>query len=279
MTVPTVSLPSGDEMSQVGFGTWNIAGEELRTALRAALDAGYTHVDTAEGYMNEAEIGEVIAEHDREDLFLTSKVLPKHLNYESVLASCEATLDRLGTDYLDLYLIHWPNPAISVRETFEALAKLRAEGAVRNVGVSNFSTYQLDVARHVADVPIAVNQIELHPWFYREDLVAYCRETDTAIQASAPLARTEILGDETLGELAEEYDRTPAQVALRWIVEKGITPLPRSTSADHIAENIDLFDWELSDEDHERIDGLDRDEPVYDTGVRDWDDDVWGISQ
>jgi len=279
MTVPTVSLPGGEEMPRVGFGTYDIGAEDFREALRAALEAGYTHIDTAEGYMNESEIGEVIAEYDREKLFLTSKVLPKNLNYESVLASCEASLDRLGTDYLDLYLIHWPNPAISLRETFDALAKLRAEGKVRNVGVSNFSIYQLDVAHHVADVRIAVNQIELHPWFYREDLVAYCRETDTAVEASAPLARARVPDNATLGELAEKYDRTPAGIALRWAVEKGVTPLPRSTSPEHIAENIDLFGWELSEEDHERIDDIDREEPAYDTRVRDWDDDVWGISR
>ena len=191
--VPTLTLPSGDELPQIGFGTWNIEGETLESGLRAALDTGYAHVDTAEGYKNEAEIGEVLAEYDRDDVFLTSKVLAKNLNYDSLLGSCRDSLDRLGTDYLDLYLIHWPNPAISLRESLDAMATLHDEGLVRNVGVSNFSAYQLSCAHHVSDVPIAVNQIEFHPWFQRPNLVEYCRETDTVVEAAAPLARTDVV--------------------------------------------------------------------------------------
>jgi len=263
----------------VGVGTWNIEGDTVEQSVRAGLDAGYGHVDTAEGYHNEAEIGDAIADYDREDLFLTSKVLPKHLDYESVIASCEASLERLGTDYLDLYLVHWPNPAISVRETMHAMATLRDRGLVRNVGVSNFSAYQLRCAQHVADVPIAVNQIEFHPWFQRPDLVEYCRETDTVVEAAAPLARTEIFGDETLQAIAEKHDKSVAQAALKWAVERGVVVLPKSSSPDHVRQNLDLFEWELDDADLERIDALDRDLPVYDTPSRDWTSDVYGIAE
>ena len=190
---PTKShtLPSGDELPALGFGTWQLDGETLETSLRAALDAGYTHVDTAEGYMNEDVIGDVLSDYDRDEVFLTSKVLSKNLNYDSLIESCEASLDRLGTDYLDLYLIHWPNPAVSLRESLNAMATLHERGLVRNVGVSNFSAYQLSCAHHISDVPIAVNQIEFHPLFQRPDLVDYCRETDTVVEAAAPLARPE----------------------------------------------------------------------------------------
>ena len=279
VTVPSVTLPSGDEMPRVGAGTWDLAGDTVRESVRAALDAGYTHVDTAEGYMNESAIGDAIADYDRDDLFLTSKVLPSNLNYDSVIEACEDSLDRLGTDYLDLYLVHWPNPAISVRETLRGMARLRERGLVCNVGVSNFSAYQLSCARHVADVPIAVNQIEFHPWFQRPDLVEYCRETDTVIEAAAPLARTEIFEDETVQELAETYDRTPAQVVLRWAIENDVVVLPKSTSPDHVRENLDLFDWELDAADRRRLDEADRDHPVYDFPTRDWSRDVYGISE
>ncbi|WP_435177768.1 aldo/keto reductase [Halorussus sp. AFM4] len=279
MTVPTVELPSGDEMPLIGVGTWNLEGETVQESVRAALDDAYAHVDTAEGYMNEAEIGEALADYDREELFLTSKVLPKNLNYESVVQSCEASLDRLGTDYLDLYLIHWPNPAISLRETLDAMATLHDRGLVRNVGVSNFSAYQLSAAQHVSDVPIAVNQIEFHPWFQRPDLVEYCRETDVVVEAAAPLARTEVLGDDTVQELAEQYDRTPAQIVLKWAVEKGVVVIPKSSSPDHVRENVDLFGWELDEDDLRRLDDLDRDYPVYDTPARDWTGDVYGIAE
>ena len=279
MTVPTVTLPGGDELPTVGYGTWDIEGDDLRVGLRAALDAGYTHVDTAEGYMNEDVIGEVLADYDRDDVFLTSKVLPKNLGYESVLRSCEASLERLGTDYLDLYLVHWPNPAISLRETLDAMGKLHEEGTVRNVGVSNFSPYQLSTAHHVSDVPIAVNQIEYHPWLQHPDWVAACRETDTVIEAAAPLARTEVLGDDVVQELAEKYEKTPAQIVLKWAVENDVVVIPKSSSPEHVRENAELFDWDLEENDRERLDGIDRDEPVYDDRLRDWSGDVYGISQ
>ncbi|MFC4989532.1 aldo/keto reductase [Saliphagus infecundisoli] len=281
MTTPTTTLPSGDELPVVGCGTWDIAGETVQESVRAALDAGYTHIDTAEGYMNEEAVGEAIADHDidREDLFVTSKVLPKNLGYESLIGACEDSLEKLGTDYLDLYLIHWPNPAISLRESLQAMATLEEEGLVRNVGVSNFSAYQLSCAHHVSPVDIAVNQIEFHPWFQRPDLVDYCRETDTTIEAAAPLARTEIFEDEVVNELADSYDKSPAQIVLRWAIERDVVPLPKSSSPDHVRENLDVLEWELDEEDRERLDERERDQPVYDTPAREWTGDVYGISQ
>ncbi|QWC18890.1 aldo/keto reductase [Halorubrum sp. 2020YC2] len=280
MTVPTKTLPSGAELPGLGLGTYDLDDGETVDSVRAALDAGYAHVDTAEGYHNEAAVGEAVAtsDVDRDDVFLTSKVLAKNLNYESVIESCEASLDRLGTDYLDLYLIHWPNPAISLRETLRAMAELRDRGLVRDVGVSNFSAYQLSCAHHVSDVPIAVNQIEFHPWFQRPDLVDYCRGTDTVVEAAAPLARTDVFDDEVVAELAEKYDRHPAQVVIRWAVDRGVVPLPRSSTPEHVRANADL-DWELDDDDRRRLDGRDRDAPVYDTPARDWTSDVYGIEQ
>lgn len=277
--IPTRTLPSGDELPIVGFGTWDIGGETVQQAVRTALDNGYTHIDTAEGYHNEAEIGAVLEEYDRENVFLTSKVLPKNLNYDSLIEAFHASLDRLGTDYLDLYLIHWPNPAISVRETFDAMATLHDRGLVRNVGVSNFDTYQLSAAQHVADVPIAVNQIEFHPWLQRPELIEYCRQTDTLIEAAAPLGRTDVLEDDVVGELAEKYDRSPAQVVLKWATEKDIVVLPKSTSSDHIRSNIELFEWTMADADIAALDNRDRGEAVYDTRVRDWSRDVYGIAE
>ena len=280
MTVPTKTLPSGAELPALGLGTYDLDDDETADSVRAALDAGYGHIDTAEGYRNEAVIGDALAasDVDRDDAFLTSKVLAKNLDYESVIASCEASLDRLGTDYLDLYLIHWPNPAISLRETLQAMAELRDRGLVRDVGVSNFSAYQLSCAHHISDVPIAVNQIEFHPWFQRPDLVDYCRETDTVIEAAAPLARTDVFDDEVVAELAEKYDKHPAQVVVRWAIDRGVVPLPRSSTPEHVRANAEM-DWELDDADRRRLDGRDRDEPVYDTPARDWTSDVWGIEQ
>jgi diketogulonate reductase-like aldo/keto reductase len=277
--IPTTTLPGGDELPMVGVGTWDLHDETAIEAVRAGIDAGCTHVDTAEGYHNEDAVGDALAAYDREEIFLTSKVLAKNLDYESVVAACRDSLDRLGTDYLDLYLIHWPNPAISLRETLSAMATLHEEGLVRNVGVSNFSAYQLSCAHHVSDVPIAVNQIEFHPLFQRPDLVEYCRETDTIVQAAAPLGRTAVLEDPAIREIADSYDRSPAQIALRWAVERDVVVLPKSSKPDRVRENVSLFDFDITTADLERLDELDRDEPVYDTGPRDWSRDVYGIAE
>lgn len=273
-SLPTQTLPTGDALPIIGFGTWDLDDDDVHEALPTALDHGYTHVDTAEGYRNEAAIGSVLAEYDRDELFVTSKVLPSNLHYESVLQSLSASLDRLGTDYLDLYLIHWPNPAISLRQTLRALERAHEAGQVRNVGVSNFTAYQLEFAQRIAEIPIAVNQIELHPWYFRQELVEYCHSHDVIVQAAAPLARGAILQDPVVSEVAEAHGVTPAQVCLRWAVEKEIVVLPKSTDPDHIAANLDLFDWTLDAEAVERLDQINRNENVY---MLDLDDPIYGV--
>jgi diketogulonate reductase-like aldo/keto reductase len=273
-SIPAKTLPSGDALPVVGFGTWDQDETDVHTALPVALDHGYTHVDAAEGYQNEAAVGEVLAEYDREDLFLTSKVLPSNLHYEGVLESLSNTLEALGVEALDLYLIHWPNPAISLRETFQALERAHEEGWVRNVGVSNFGVYELRFAQRVADVPIAANQFEFHPWYVRQDLVDYCHEYDIVVQAAAPLGRAAVLEDPVVTEIAEEHDVMPAQVVLKWTLGKDIVVLPQSTTPHHIRANLDLFDWRLDAEAIDRLDELDRGQNVYQLEL---DDDIYGI--
>ena len=273
-SIPAKTLPSGKALPVVGFGTWSLDDEDVREVLPVALNHGYTHVDTAEGYRNEGAIGDVLSGYDREDLVLTSKVLPSNLHYEGVLRSLSASLKALGVDALDLYLIHWPNPTVSLRETMQALERAYAEGMVRNVGVSNFSAYHLRFARKIADVPIAVNQFECHPWYVRQDLVDYCHKHDIVVEAAAPLARGAVLGDPVVTDVADAHDVMPAQVVLRWAVEQGIVVLPQSTTPDHIRANLDLFDWSLDPEAVDRLDDLDRGENVYHL---DLDDPIYGI--
>ncbi|WP_114575936.1 aldo/keto reductase [Saliphagus sp. LR7] len=279
MTVPTAELPGGDAMPVVGFGTGGLAGKELEDAVEEAIEAGYTRFDTAEGYGNEADLGRALEPYDREELFLASKVLPKNLDYESLIDACESSLDRLGTEYLDLYLIHWPNPTISLRESLAAMATLRDRGLVDNVGVSNFDAYGLSCARHVTDVPIAVDQIECHPWRQRPDVRDYCRKAGIVVDAAAPVARTEVFEDVVVRDLAESHDRAPSQIALKWAVENDVAVIPSSTDPTHIRENLDLFDWNLTDEDLERLEGLDRDRSVYTLSPTDWTDDTFGIPE
>lgn len=276
--IPTRKLKTGDEIPVIAYGTWDIAEENVGEKVEIAVKSGYNHIDTAEGYHNEAGIGEFLKNYDREELFITSKVLPSNLNYESVIKACKRSLKKLGTDYLDLYLIHWPNPAISLRETLQAMKYLRDQGLVKNIGVSNFSAYQLNFALKITPVPITVNQIEIHPWLYQKEqkeLLELCQQNDIVVEASAPLARTEVLKDETIVELADKYDKSPAQVVLKWELQKGIVPLPKSKSEGHIKENLDLFDWELAADDIAKIDNIDQHKRIYMINL---DDDTYGIS-
>lgn len=272
--IPTRKLKTGSEIPAIGFGTWDISQENVAEKVKLALEAGYNHIDTAEGYKNEDGIGDVLTSQSRDDLFITSKVLPSNLNYESVLKACQRSLEKLGTNYLDLYLIHWPNPAISLRETLSAMKTLVDQGLVKNVGVSNFSVYQLNVALKISPVPIAVNQVEFHPWLYQQELLELCNQNDVVIEASAPLARTEVLQDETIIELAAKYDKSPAQIVLNWEVIKGIVPLPKSKSAAHIKENLAIFDWELLGDDVAKIDQITKEKRVYMISL---DDETYGI--
>ncbi len=269
-----MTLKTGDEMPKVGLGTWDLSVDEARSSVEIALDLGYNHIDTAEGYQNESGVGDAIQGHDRSDLFITSKVLPSNLHYDDVIESCEASLEKLGTDYLDLYLVHWPNEAISVRETMHAMRRLLEDGKVRNVGVSNFNKYQLMVTLRVSEAPVTVNQVEFHPWLYQKDLLDYCEENDIVVTAAAPLSRAKVLEDEVIQELAEKYGKTPAQVVIKWENQKGVISIPKSTSRKHIEENFQVFDWELDSEDVKKIDNIDKYERCY---MIDFEDEVYGI--
>lgn len=273
--VPKSKLKTGGEIPVVGFGT-AVLGEKLENSVRNALDNGYTYLDTAEGYHNEERLGKILKDYDRENLFITSKVLPSNLNYGQVLESCDRSLAKLGTSYLDLYLIHWPNPAISLRETLNAFKKLYDSGKIKNIGVSNFNLYQLRVARRISEVPISINQVEFHPWYHDEKLLSYCKENDIYLNASAPLARTAIFQDSLVNELADKYAKSPAQVVLRWQVQKDVITIPRSSSKEHIKQNIDIFDFELESSEIEDIDNIPKEKRCDDYMI-DLSDDTYGI--
>lgn len=274
--VPTRTIRSGAELPVVGFGTYDIPPTETTAAVETALDAGYRHIDCAEGYGNESEVGAALAGYDRSELFVTSKVVPSNLHYDTLISACHDSIERLGTSYLDLYLIHWPNPAVSLRETLDAMATLHDDGLVRHVGVSNFSRYQLKFARRISEIPISVLQTEIHPWYKQRELLSYCAEHDIIPVAAAPLGRTRIFEDETVQAIAEKHGSTPAAVVLRWHLEKGVVPIPRSTSETHIRSNMDLFEWSLDPEDVRRIDGITRREKLY---TIDPDHETYGIPE
>lgn len=254
MNVPTVTLSGGIEAPQIGLGTWTLRGYECEQTVRNAVDIGYRHIDTAEMYENEEAVGRAITSVDRADLFLTSKVWPDHLHAEDVRHSCESSLKRLNTEYLDLYLVHWPNSSVPIEETIGALNRLVDDGRIRAWGVSNFTRSHLEEARQHGTV--AASQVELHPFFNQRDLADYCARVGVPIIAYRPLAKGRVNHDHALSGIALRHGRSPAQVALRWIIQHGHLAIPRSTNPVHLRENIDVFDFRLDASEMARIDAF-----------------------
>lgn len=262
--VPTVSLNSGHPMPQLGFGVFQVPPDEVQQAVATAFEAGYRSIDTAAMYRNETGVGKAIAESGlpRDELFITTKLDNDAHGYDNARAAFRDSLDKLGLDYLDLYLIHWPLPAKDrYVETWQALVSLRDEGLVRSIGVSNFQVAHLDRVIGETGVTPALNQIELHPYLTQDQLRGYDAEHGIATEAWSPIAKGgELLRDATVTALAEKHGKTPAQVVIRWHVELGNVVIPKSVTPSRIAENIDVFDFELDEGDIQEISALNRDE-------------------
>ena len=249
---------SGRQIPMLGLGTWQVTGDTVAEAVRMALSMGYRHIDTAEAYRNQRDIARGIAASGvaRDDLFITTKVFREHLRHDEVLAACESTLRDLNLSYIDLYLIHWPNPSVPMTETFQALNQLQERGLVRDIGVSNFNSRQLDEALSVSANPITANQIEYHPYLNQEKLLAHCKSRGVHVTAYSPLGQGRPLKDPVLVDIAGRIGRSPAQVALKWLLNKDIIVIPRARSAEHLQSNLDVFDWELVAEDQAKIDAI-----------------------
>ncbi|WP_323191744.1 aldo/keto reductase [Halostella sp. PRR32] len=246
----------GVDVPVLGLGTARMEGEECRNAVETALDLGYRHLDTAQMYDNEAAVGAAIRDHpvDREDLFVTTKIDPSNLSPDDVHASFEASLDRLGAEYVDLLLIHAPRDYAPVAETIGAMNELQEAETVRHIGVSNFSVDGLRAAIDASETPILTNQVEYHPYTDQTDLLSFCIDTDVLLTAYSPLAKGKVSDDETLAEIGDRYDKTPSQVALRWLLQQDrVAAIPKASSRDHMAENLDVFGFELSNEEMETV--------------------------
>jgi 2,5-diketo-D-gluconate reductase A len=258
--VPTVELNNGVRIPQFGFGVFQIPPEETAQAVRTALDAGYRHIDTAQMYRNEAGVGAGIAESGlaREDVFVTTKLANDAQGYDNAINALEGSLRRLGFDYVDLYLIHWPLPHKDTYvRTWRGFEDILRAGKARAIGVSNFQPAHLDrLAEKTGTVP-AVNQIELHPALQQTELRGYHQSHGIATEAWSPLAQAEVLEDPVLADLAEKHGRTAAQVVLRWHIQLGNIVFPKSSSPERMRENIDVFGFELDDEDMTAIGKLD----------------------
>lgn len=256
MAIPTAALASGYNIPCLGLGTWRLVGDDCTRIVRQALDIGYTHIDTADMYGNHEQVGAGIRGVERSSFFLTSKVGPENLRHDDTVSVCERSLRELGTEYLDMLLIHWPNKETPMLETFGAMEELVQRGLIRSAGVSNFIAARVDEAVRISPVPICTNQVEFHPLLFQESLLSFCGGKGVKVTAYSPLARTEALTHPLIVAVSEETGRTPAQVCLNWLVQKGIIVIPKASSEDRLRENMDIFDWSLTAEQQVRIDAI-----------------------
>ncbi|AWT41806.1 MULTISPECIES: aldo/keto reductase [Streptomyces] len=261
-SVPTVTLNNGVEIPQLGFGVFQVPDAETTAAVTAVLQAGYRSVDTAAIYGNESGVGAALAASGlpREDLFVTTKLWNADQGYDATLRAFDDSLARLGLDHVDLYLIHWPAPGRDLyRESWKAIERLVADGRVRAAGVSNFQPAHLRRLLDGASLVPAVNQIELHPGLQQAELRALHAELGIATEAWSPLAQGAVLGDDAITAIAGRHGKSPAQVVLRWHLQLGTVVIPKSVTPARIRENIDVFDFSLSEEEMTAIAALDRD--------------------
>ncbi len=259
-------LSNGVSIPCVGFGTWQIPdGDPVFSAVSSALETGYVHIDTAAAYGNEAGVGEAVRRYPggRENVFVTSKLWNDVRGYRETLDAFDRTMERLGFSYLDLFLIHWPAPyrfrdryQELNRETWRAFEELYRSGKVRAIGVSNFLRHHLEELMETAEIAPMVDQIEFHPGWMQTETVSFCQQNGIQVEAWSPLGSGKLLQEPKLHSIAEKYGKSPAQLCLRWILQKGILPLPKSVTKERILQNTQLFDFCISSEDVQIMDSL-----------------------
>ncbi len=252
-----LKFSDGHDIPILGFGTWQITGEDCYNAVKTALELGYRHIDTADVYGNHKEVGRALKDSGiaRDQIFLTTKVWRDSLSTDGVLESAKRFQEELQTDYFDLLLIHWPNDAFPINESLEALKELQTSSIVRSIGVSNFTIPLLEEALKT-EVKFVTNQVEFHPSLYQMELLEFCKNHDIVVTAYSPIAQGQDLKIGVISELADKYEKSPAQIVLNWIMKKGIIAIPRSKTPENIKDNLGALEFELEDADSEKIDSL-----------------------
>ncbi len=255
-----VKLKNGIEMPKIGFGTSLIEGEECINNIKLALQAGYRHIDTASAYKNEIYIGQAIKESNisREEIFVTSKVWKDSMGYENTIKSFNNSLQNLGLEYIDLFLIHWPrnNDEKLNIDTWKALEDLYKQKKVRAIGLSNFLKHHLEIILNNCEIVPMVDQLEFHPGLTRQETLNFCKENNIVVEAWAPLGKGEMLQNEELVRIANKYNKSVAQICIKWCLQNDVVPLPKTTNWNRMLENKDVFDFTISDEDMRFINNM-----------------------
>ncbi len=255
-----VKLNDGNEIPSLGLGTYQSRGKVVRQAVEYALEAGYRHIDTAKAYNNEEDIGAAIKSSyvQREEIFITSKLDNDEHGFNEALNALNKTLVRLRVDYLDLYLIHWPSNGKRV-ETWEAFEEMQQKGLCKSIGVSNFTPRHLQEILDNCDVTPAINQIEFNPFVYQKKIADFCKQENIRLEAYTPLARTQRFDEDDVKYISKKYDKTPAQILLRWSLQHGAVVIPKSTHKERIIENSKIFDFEIDEDDMEILNSKNED--------------------
>ena len=263
------------EIPKIGFGTWQLTGDDCINAVKTALATGYRHIDTAEIYQNEEEVGQAIQESNipREQIFITSKAWQADLTPERVIKACDLSLRKLKTDYIDLYLLHWPDKYLNMKDILKAFKHLKDEGKIKNFGISNCTINHIKDYQKITNkinLPIYTNQVEFHPLFYQKELLDFCNLNNIKITAYSPLGQGDVFKNPPLIEIGNKYNKNAGQVSLKWLIHKDIIAIPRSNSESHIKNNFEL-DFQLSEEDIKAIDDIKIHERIVDPGFAEFD--------
>ncbi len=256
----SIKLNNGVYIPSIGFGTSLVTGDECIKVIKMAINVGYRHIDTASAYENEVEIGKAIRQSNvkREDLFITSKVWKDSMGYDNTLRSFENSLKRLDLEYVDLFLIHWPkngDEQLNI-DTWKALERIYKEGKAKAIGVSNFLKHHLEIILNNCNVVPSINQIEFHPGLIRKETIDFCKRNNIVIEAWAPLGKGKMLNNETLVNIAKKYNKSVAQLCLKWCLQNDVIPLPKSENVERMKQNLDLFDFTITKEDMDIINNM-----------------------
>lgn len=254
----SIKLNSGYNMPLFGLGTWDLRGQKLKQAVEWSFDIGYRHFDTATYYQNEKELGEVLSQSNipREEQFIVSKLWPRDFGYKRSKQAIDKSLEQLQIKYLDLYLIHWPSDKKRTDASWKGLLDLYAEGLSKSIGVSNYSIDALEHLKSLGATIPAVNQVQFHPFNFDEELLDYCKSENIALVAYSPLVEAKRMKDERLIEISNIYNKSVAQILLRWGLQNGVTVIPKSSNKDRLRENASIFDFEINNQDMEILNSL-----------------------